>query len=86
MDLVLKDISLFHEIAEQLNVMLEVSPLLIDIFQDAQKRYGPKEWSPNVIRRLEDRTGLDITFPGFPAQIFDNEPSSLGKEVTVSRK
>ena len=86
MDLVLKDIYLFHEIADQLNLVLEVSPLLIDNFQDAQKRYGPKEWSPNVIRRLEDRTSLDITFRGFPAQIFDNEPSSLDKEVTVSRK
>ena len=40
MDLVLKDISLFQEIAERHHVPLEISPLLIDIFQDAESRYA----------------------------------------------
>ena len=43
MDLVLKDISLFQDIAERAGVPLEVSPLLIEIFKDAQDRYGPHE-------------------------------------------
>ena len=86
MDLVIKDISLFQEIADRENVPLEISPLLIEIFKDAQNKYGPREWSPNVIRRLEDSTGLDVTTGGFPAEIVDDEPERLGQEVVVSRK
>ena len=66
MDLVIKDISLFQQIAERAGVPLEVSPLLIDIFRDGETRYGAREWSPNIVRRLEDATGLDIRAPGFP--------------------
>jgi 3-hydroxyisobutyrate dehydrogenase len=83
MDLVLKDISLFQEIAERGQVPLDISPLLIKIFQDAQDRYGSREWSPNVIKRLEDATGLVIRAPGFPTEIIDDEPEVLGQEVTV---
>ena len=85
MDLVIKDISLFQEIADRENVPLEISPLLIEIFEDAQQKYGPREWSPNVIRRLEDLTGLDVTADGFPAEILDDEPERIGEEVVVSR-
>ena len=85
MDLVLKDISLFQEIAERGQVPLDISPLLIKIFQDAQDRYGPREWSSNVIKRLEDATGLVIRAPGFPAEIIDGEPEVLGQEVMVAQ-
>ncbi|MFP6641867.1 MAG: NAD(P)-dependent oxidoreductase, partial [Myxococcota bacterium] len=54
MDLVLKDISLFQDLADRAEVPVELSPLLIDIFRNAAERYGPRESSPNVIRRLEE--------------------------------
>ncbi len=85
MDLVVKDMSLFQSIANRAGVPLELSPLIGDIFREAQERYGPREWSPNVIRRLEERTGLDITAPGFPAELLDDEPEQLGCEVDVAR-
>ncbi|MEE3140242.1 MAG: NAD(P)-dependent oxidoreductase [Actinomycetota bacterium] len=85
MDLVLKDISLFQEVADRGQVPLELSPLLINIFQDAQDRYGSREWSPNVIRRLEDATGLVIQAAGFPPEMLDDEPEVPGKEVVVIR-
>lgn len=81
MDLVSKDIGLFQDIAERAGVPLEVSPLLIEIFKDGEKRYGPREWSPNIIKRLEDATGLDITAPGFPDEMVDDEPEEPGYEV-----
>ncbi len=83
MDLVVKDISLFQEIAERANIPLEVSPLLIDIFKDGEQRYGSRELSPNIIRRLEDATGLDIRAPGFPPEMTDDEPEEKGYEVEV---
>ena len=81
MDLVRKDIGLFQKIAEQANVPLELSPVLIDIFADGERRYGNREWSPNIVRRLEDATGLSILAPGFPAQMVDDEPEQPGVEV-----
>jgi len=85
MDLVLKDISLFQKIAEDNDVPLELSPLLISIFKDGQSRYGPRELSDNIIRRLEEATGLDVTAPGFPAEMFDDEPEEEGGEVVPTR-
>ncbi|MGI9394612.1 MAG: NAD(P)-dependent oxidoreductase [Boseongicola sp.] len=85
MDLVLKDIGLFHKMAEDADVPLEVSPLLIEVFKDAIARYGEREFSPNIIKRLEDATGLDIRASGFPAEIADNEPEEPGYEVVVDR-
>ena len=81
MDLVVKDMSLFQSVADRSGVPLEVSPMMRDIFLDAQDRFGAREWSPNVIRRLEEATGLSILAPGFPAEILDDEPEEPGYEV-----
>ncbi len=81
MDLVKKDIGLFQQIAEKHEVPLEMSPLMIEIFDDGIRRYGPRELSPNIIRRLEDATGLDITAEGFPPEMLDDEPEEPGYEV-----
>ena len=83
MDLVIKDISLFQSIADRAGVPLEVSPLLIDIFKDGEQRYGAREWSPNIIRRLEDACGIQILASGFPKQMVDSEPEVYGEEVVV---
>jgi 3-hydroxyisobutyrate dehydrogenase len=85
MDLVLKDIGLFQSIADRVGVPLEMNPVMIDIFRDAADRYGDREWSPNVIRRLEDATGYSVRAPGFPAEMIDDEPEVPGAEVTVTR-
>ena len=85
MDLVVKDIGLFDEVARRHDVPLEVSPLLRQIFEDGQERFGPREWSPNIIRRLEEPTGLDVRAPGFPAEILDDEPEEPGYEVVPRR-
>ena len=81
MDLVAKDIGLFQEVADRAQVPLQLNPLLIDIFQDGINRYGPRELSPNIIKRLEDATGLDIRAPGFPPEMVDTEPEEPGAEV-----
>ncbi len=65
MDLVIKDVSLFQEVADRARVPLEIAPKLIDIFKDGQVRYGPREWSPNIIRRLEEACDVDILAPAF---------------------
>ena len=83
MDLVLKDISLFQAIAERAGVPLEISPLLIDIFKDGEERYGSREWSPNIVRRLEEACDTQVLASGFPAEMVDHEPEVSGVEVEV---
>ncbi len=85
MDLVTKDMGLFQSVADRSGAPVELSPLILDIFGEAQERYGPREWSPNVIRRLEERTGLEIRAPGFPAELVDDEPEEPGCEVRPRR-
>lgn len=84
MDLVKKDIGLFQDIADGARVPLEVGPLLVSIFEDGIARYGDRELSPNIIRRLEDATGLDVLAPGFPSSLTDDEPEERGYEVTAT--
>lgn len=81
MDLVLKDIGLFQQIADDHAVPLEISPLMIEMFRDGQARFGQRANSDDIIRRLEEATGLDITAPGFPALLVDDEPQEPGYEV-----
>ena len=81
MDLVSKDIGLFQAVADRAGIKLEISPMLIDIFKDGEARYGGREWSPNIIRRLEEAAGVEILADGFPAEMVDNEPEYPGWEV-----
>ncbi len=85
MDLVAKDIGLFQQVADRAGVPIELNPLLIEIFQDGINRFGPRELSPNIIKRLEEATGLDIRAPGFPPEMVDDEPEEPGAEVTPRR-
>jgi len=85
MDLVKKDIGLFQAVADRAGVPLEMNPLMIRIFEDGIARYGERELSPNIIRRLEDATGLDVRAPGFPPEMTDDEPEEPGYEVVPNR-
>ena len=81
MDLVQKDIGLFQAIADKHGVPLEISPLMIDIFTDGQRRYGERANSDDIIRRLEEATGLQVLADGFPAEMVDDEPEERGYEI-----
>ena len=85
MGLVKKDIGLFQQIAQAHDVPLEISPLMVQIFEDGIARYGFDAQSDDIIKRLEEATGLDITAPGFPAEMVDDEPEEPGYEVTPPR-
>lgn len=85
LDLVQKDVGLFQKLADQHGVPLELSPLMIEMLTDGQRRYGEKAQSDRMIERLEEATGLSITAPGFPEELVDDEPEEPGYEVQVRR-
>jgi len=81
MDLVQKDMNLFNELSKKLNTPLEISPFVLDIFKDAQKKYGSRAWSSMVVKRLEDKFGLDFRSDGFPDKLVDDEKEEKGYEI-----
>ena len=85
MDLVIKDVGLFDAMAREQRVPLELSPLVLEIFRDGARRFGPREFSPNIIRRLEEPLGVRVLGEGFPAQMVDDEPKVPGYEVSARR-
>ena len=82
-DLVLKDVGLFNTLAKRQGMNLDLAPLIVDIFQEAQDNYGPREKSPNIIRRYEEPMGVKVLGNDFPAEMLDDEPEEPGYEVIV---
>jgi 3-hydroxyisobutyrate dehydrogenase len=86
MDLVIKDVGLFDQLAIDHKVPLELSPLIVKLFKDAADTYGPRENSPNIIRRYEEPCGLKVLGTGFPATMVDDLPKSPGYEVVPTNR
>ena len=81
MDLVEKDMNLFNELSKKLKTPLEISPFILDIFKDAHKKYGSRAWSSMVVKRLEDKFGINFRTSGFPEELTDNEKEEKGYEI-----
>ena len=81
MDLVLKDTGLFDNLAKKLNAPLEISPQIVKIFRDGQKKYGSRAWSSMIVKRMEDLNNINFRANGFPSELIDNEPEEKGYEI-----
>ena len=80
-DLALKDIGLFLDLARRHSVPTDVADTVTQMFRDTQARYGGRALSPRIIQRLEDDCGIQVRAPGFPPQLIDQEPQERGEEV-----
>ena len=81
MDLVEKDMTLFNNLAEKLDIPLEISPLVLNIFKDGYKKYGSRAWSSRVVKRMEELNNTNFRAEGFPSELIDNEPEKKGYEI-----
>ena len=81
MDLVKKDMSLFDQLSKKFKTPLEISPFILDIFKDAEKKYGSRAWSSMVVKRLEDKFKVNFRSPGFPNELVDTEKEEKGYEI-----
>ena len=81
MDLVLKDTGIFNELAKKINSSLEISPMIVDIFKDGEKKYGSRAWSSMIVKRMEDLNNINFREEGFPDELVDNEPEEKGYEI-----
>ena len=81
MDLVLKDTGLFDDLAKKLGAPLEISPKVVEIFKDGQKKYGSRAWSSMIVKRMEDLNNINFRANGFPEELTDNEPEEKVYEI-----
>ena len=81
MDLVCKDVGLFDQLCNNLNIPTEISPLLVKIFDEGRKKYGERALSTSIVKLLEEKCTTDLRKEGFPSQLHDNEPRKKGIEI-----
>ena len=81
MDLVLKDTSLFDQLAKKLKAPLEISPKVVEIFKDGKEKYGSRAWSSMIVKRMEDLNKINFRAEGFPDELIDNEDEQKGYEL-----
>ena len=81
MDLVLKDTSLFDQLAKKLKAPLEISPKVVEIFKDGKAKYGSRAWSSMIVKRMEDLNKINFRANGFPEELVDDEVEQKGYEL-----
>ena len=81
MDLVLKDTSLFDQLAKKLKAPLEISPKVVEIFKDGKAKYGSRAWSSMIVKRMEDLNKINFRADGFPEELVDDEVEQKGYEL-----
>ena len=80
MDLVCKDVGLFDQLTNNLNIPAEVSPLMVKIFNEGRKKYGDRALSTSIVKLLEEKCNTDLRTEGFPSRLLDKEQKKKGIE------
>ena len=59
------------ELGKNYGVPLKFTGLMDQMFIEAKEKYGANEWTPNVIKMMEENTGTELRAPGFPDRMMD---------------
>ena len=70
-DLGLKDLGFVTELGRNLEVPLQLTTLVEQMFKASRERYGGNAWTPHVVKMMEDATGESLRTPGFAEVIPD---------------
>ena len=81
MDLACKDVGLFDQLSNNLNIPAEISPLMVKIFNEGRKRYGDRALSTSIVKLLEEKCNTDLRTEGFPSRLLDKEQKKKGIEI-----
>ncbi len=77
--MVVKDLNQLKKI--KIKNGLEISPKIVEIFEDGQKKYGSRAWSSMIVKRMEDANNINFRADGYPEELTDNEPEEKGYEI-----
>jgi len=71
LELACKDLGLMMELGRDYGVPLKFTGLMDQMFIEAKEKYGADQWTPNVIKMMEENTGTELRAPGFPDKMMD---------------
>ena len=66
-----KDLGLMMELGRNYGVPLKFTGLMDQMFLEAKAKYGADALTPNVVKMMEDATGVVLRAPGFPDKMMD---------------
>ena len=64
-DLGLKDLGFVTELGRRLEVPLQLTTLVEQMFKASRERYGGDAWTAHVVKMMEDEAGETLRAPGF---------------------
>ncbi len=71
MDLALKDLGIARDIANKIDVPLELGAATEAIFKRARKLFGGEAQSPRVVQMLENICGIKLRADGYPEKLVE---------------
>jgi 3-hydroxyisobutyrate dehydrogenase len=69
MDLACKDLGFAMNFAREFGVPLALGEYAEKTFKQGRETYGGSAWSTKIVKLLEDKLGVDLRAPGFPARL-----------------
>ena len=61
------------ELGKDYGVPLKFTGLMDQMFIEAKEKYGASEWTPHVVKLMEENTHTELRAPGFPNRMMDAE-------------
>ncbi|MEM7226280.1 MAG: NAD(P)-dependent oxidoreductase [Pseudomonadota bacterium] len=66
MELACKDLGIAMRLGRKLDVPLKLSELVDQLFIEGRETFGPSAWTANIVKLMEDTTGVALRADGFP--------------------
>ena len=83
MDLVCKDVGLFHKLTKKFQIPAKLSALMCNIFENGRKKLGDRAFSTSIVKILEEECKDNLRAKGFPSNLIDQEEKKQGKEIII---
>ena len=71
LELACKDLGLMMDLGKDYGVPLKFAGLMDQMFIEAKEKYGASEWTPHVVKLMEENTHTELRAPGFPDRMMD---------------
>ena len=72
-----------NNLVKKYKVQAKLSPMLVKIFDEGIKKYGPRSWSTMVVKLLEDKSKTSLRSRGFPSILIDHKKRRNGIEIKI---
>ena len=81
MDLALKDITLFNNLANEYNIPVDFGKILNKKFNEGIKKFGKRSFSTSIVKLIEDKSKIKMRAKNFPKYLIDLQKKQKGIEV-----